>query len=161
MTDLRQEIRQRRPFASGAAEAFLNLLRTTYVLERRHAALLKPFGVTPTQYNALRILAGSHPEPLCCGEVGERMVTPVPDVTRLLARLEAQGLVSRRRGERDRRMVAVTITAAGRRLLESIEPELAAWLAAELGRLGERPLRRLSRLLERLRQAPERRRSAG
>ena len=104
---LRGEIRQREPFAGAAEEALLNLLRTAFTLERWHAGFLEPFGVTPTQYNALRILAGSHPEPLPCLEVGRRMVTPVPDVTRLLGRLEGKRLVRRRRAAHDRRIVAV------------------------------------------------------
>jgi DNA-binding MarR family transcriptional regulator len=129
-------------------------LRTTYALGRHHTAFLQPFGLTPTQYNALRILAGAHPEPLPCREIGRRMVTPVPDVTRLVERLEAKGLAARRRPGRDRRVVAIGITPAGRRLLAVIEEPLAAWLESRLGHLGRPGLERLSRLLERLREPP-------
>ncbi len=152
--NLRAEIGQTRPFASPAQEAFLNLLRTAYTLSRLHAGFLEPFGLTPTQYNALRILAGSHPRALACREIGERMVTPVPDVTRLVERLVSKGLALRRRQAQDRRVVAVGITPAGRRLLARIEAPLAAWLEQGLGHLGEPELVRLSRLLERLRAAP-------
>ena len=153
---LRDEIRQRRPFSSPAEEAFLNLLRTAFTLERRHAAFLAPFGLTPTQYNALRLLAGAHPDPLPCRQIGLRMVTPVPDVTRLVDRMERKGLVRRRRAADDRRVVAIALTPAGRRLLAAIEAPLATWLETRLGPLGEADLERLSRLLERLRQAPAR-----
>ena len=153
---LKDELRQRRPFSGPAEEAFLNLLRTAFTLERRHAGFLEPFGVTPTQYNALRILAGSHPDPLPCLEVGRRMVTPVPDVTRLLGRLEDKRLVRRRRAAHDRRVVAVGITPAGRRLLEKIRSPLAEWVERHVGRLGGPDLERLSRLLERLRHDPDR-----
>ena len=151
---LGDEIPQRRPFASPAEEAFLNLLRTAYALGRHHAAFLEPFGLTPTQYNALRILAGSHPAPLPCREIGRRMVTPVPDVTRLVERLVGKGLAARRRPAHDRRVVAVGISPAGRRLLAAIEAPLAEWLESRLGHLGGPGLERLSRLLERLRQPP-------
>ena len=151
---LGREIQQRRPFASPAEEAFLNLRRTAFTLERWHAGLLEPFGLTPTQYNALRILAGSHPDPLACQTIGRRMVTPVPDVTRLVRRLEGKGLVRRRRAPDDRRVVAVGITPAGRRLLTAVEKPLERWLAAHLGHLGGDELDRLSRLLERLRRPP-------
>lgn len=153
-SQLGREIRQKRPFSGPAEEAFLNLRRTAFTLERRHAAFLEPFGVTPTQYNALRILAGSHPTPLACREIGARMVTPVPDVTRLVRRLEGKGLARRRRDAADRRVVAVGITPAGRRLLAVIEEPLAEWLALHVGRLGDAEASRLSRALERLRRSP-------
>ncbi len=153
---LQREILQRRPFAGPAEEAFLNLLRTAFELERHHAGFLEPFGITPSQYNVLRILAGSHPEPLSCSQIGTRMVTPVPDVTRLAGRLESKGLLRRRRTTADRRVVAVGITTAGRKLLAAIEAPLASWLDHWLGRLGEPDLKRLSRLLERLREEPAR-----
>lgn len=152
---LRDEIRQRRPFGSPAEEAFLNLLRTTFTLERWHAGLLAPFDLTPTQYNALRILAGAHPDSLPCREIGRRMVTPVPDVTRLVGRLESKGLARRRRGSEDARVVAVAITPAGQRVLAAIAEPLAAWLEERLGGLGRARLERLSALLERLREEPD------
>lgn len=151
---LQREIRQRKPFAGPAEESFLNLLRTAFDLERRHAGFLEPFGVTPSQYNVLRILAGSHPDPLPCHQIGLRMVTPVPDVTRMLHRLEGKGLVHSRRATADRRVVAVGITAAGHRLLAAVEAPLEAWLDVWIGRLGEADLQQLSLLLERLREEP-------
>jgi DNA-binding MarR family transcriptional regulator len=84
--------------------------------------------MTRTQYDALRILRGSHPEALACSEVGERMVTPVPDVTRLLDRLEGRGWVERRRAAEDRRVVLVAITGAGLGLLERLDPQVAGWI---------------------------------
>ncbi len=155
------EIRQRRPFTSPAVEAFLNLQRTAHLLGREHARFFRPYGITPTQYNALRILRGSHPEPLACGEVGARMVTPVPDVTRLLGRLELRGLVRRRRDGPDRRVVAVGITAPGLELLGKLDGPVASWMEARLGRVEDRRLRELSRLLAALRRGPDPGRSPG
>lgn len=155
-SQLGREIRQSRPFAGPAEETFLNLLRSAYTVERWHAAFLEPFGVTPTQYNTLRILAGSHPKELPCREIGRRMVTPVPDVTRLVRRLEEKGLVSRGSARQDRRVVAVGITPAGQRLLAEVERPLAQWLEVHLGHLGAGRLTQLSRALESLRRPPAR-----
>ena len=110
---LQREIRQERPFAGVEEEAFLNLQRTAAVLMQAFGAELKPLGVTPTQYNALRILRGAQPDGLPCKEVGSRLVTPVPDVTRLLDRLESRSLISRGRAVSDRRVVEVRIAQAG------------------------------------------------
>lgn len=149
---LRDEIRQRKPFKSPEEEAYLNLQRTAALLLQAHASFLRPFRLTPTQYNALRILRGAHPDALPCREVGNRMVTPVPDVTRLLDRLEAQGLVERRRDAGDRRVVQVGITESGLEALASVDAPLAGWLEERLGRLEPEDLRTLTRLLEELRQ---------
>lgn len=149
---LQEEIKQRRPFPSAAEEAFLNLLRTANLLGQLHARFFKPYGLTPTQYNALRILRGSHPDTLPCSDVGERMVTPVPDVTRLLDRLEAKGRVHRERDPRDRRVVRVGITAGGLKLLAAIDEPVEAWIERQLGHLGAEDLSRLSQLLERARE---------
>lgn len=152
MTDrLRAEIKQRQPF-TRVEEAFLNLLRTANLFEQHHARFFKPWGLTPTQYNALRILRGSHPGSLPCSEVGERMVTPVPDVTRLLDRLEAKGLVHRGRDPADRRVVRVEVSDTGLELLAGIDEPLEEWLAAQLGHLPDGELQRLSELLERARE---------
>src|SRR5215470_15409390 len=84
--------------------AFLDLLRTTDILSRRPAQVLKTEDLSPTQYNVLRILRGA-PDGLACGEIGNRMITRDPDITRLLDRLEKRDLISRWRLTEDRRVV--------------------------------------------------------
>ena len=81
------------------------------------AEALKPHGVTPTQYNVLRILRGSGEEGLCRSEIMERMIARVPDATRLLDRMEGAGLIERERSQVDRRFVTTRITEEGRRVL--------------------------------------------
>src|SRR2546421_705841 len=112
---LAKEIKKTKPFDSAEQEALLNLLRTADVLGREMAQVLAPADLSPTQYNMLRILRGAG-EALACGEIGSRMITAAPDVTRLLDRLERRGLVNRCRGEKDRREVKVRITLAGLKL---------------------------------------------
>ena len=94
---LQDEIRQRKPFDSLEEEAVLNVLRTADVLLQRLTTVLKPFKLSHSQYNVLRILRGAGPEGLACREIGERMITRDPDITRLLDRLEARGLLTRTR----------------------------------------------------------------
>ena len=93
--DLRSEIRQSRPFSSPEQEAFLSIGRTWAVLEHMFSEALRPYGITATQYNVLRILRGASERGLCRAEVMERMITMVPDATRLLDRMEAAGLIER------------------------------------------------------------------
>lgn len=145
---LRQEIRQGKPFASLEEEAFLNLLRTANVLSQGLAALLKPAELTPTQYNVLRILRGAGREGLPSGEVGERMVTRDPDVTRLLDRLEKRGLVKRWRDEADRRVVRARITRAGLEVIAPLDEPVAQIHVRQLGHLGAERLGELVELLE-------------
>lgn len=152
MSLLRKEIRQQRPFVSKREEAFLNLQRTAAMQAQSLATLLKEYGVTPTQYNALRILRGAHPGAMSCKEVGERMVTPVPDVTRLVDRLEKRELVERARGNEDRRVVEVSITEGGRALLKRIDQPLARWMDSELASLSDDEIEDLIGLLERVRR---------
>ena len=111
---LKAELKQKRPFVNMEQEAFLNIQRTADALMRGLEELLKPSGLTQTQYNVLRILRGAKPDGLLCRELSERMVTRDPDITRLLDRLERRGLISRLRDRKDRRALTVRITAAGR-----------------------------------------------
>lgn len=129
---------------------FLDLLRTANRLSQGVVAVLRPAGLTPTQYNVLRILRGSA-GPLTCGEMGERMIARDPDVTRLLDRLEKQGLISRSRSSEDRRVVVTEITAEGLRTLEELDEPVARLHREQLGHLGGEKLRRLARLLEEVR----------
>jgi DNA-binding MarR family transcriptional regulator len=98
--ELLAELKQRKPYPSLSQEAHISILRTAAVVAHAFEEFLKPHGITATQYNVLRILRGAVPEGLCRNEIRDRMVTPVPDVTRLLDRLEALGLVVRSRGAR-------------------------------------------------------------
>lgn len=149
---LRSEIRQTKPFTSPEEEVYLNLLRTAGLLEHALADGLKPFGVTPTQYNVLRILRGAGESGLCRNEVRARMLTPVPDATRLLDRLADMGLVVRVRDGVDRRFVTTRITVKGLELLGSIDEPLRALHTQQLGHLPEVDLRRLAVLLARARK---------
>jgi len=125
-TKLRDEIRQTKPFASAEQEAFLSIGRTWAVLDHAFAEALKPYRLTPTQYNVLRILRGAGEEGLCRGEVMERMIARVPDATRLLDRMEAAGWIERTRSTADRRFVTTRITEEGLELLDELdEPVLA------------------------------------
>lgn len=148
---LQAAIRQRRPFPSLEAEAFLNVQRTADALMRGLVDLLKPHDLSPTQYNVLRILRGSEPEGLPCGEIGARMVTRDPDVTRLLDRMEQHGLVTKTRERGDRRVVRVRITAAGLDLVNRLDRPIADLHQAQLTHLGERRLKALTRVLEQAR----------
>jgi DNA-binding MarR family transcriptional regulator len=113
---------------------------------------LRPFELTPTQYNVLRIRRGAHPGSLTCTQVGERMVTPVPDVTRLLDRLLARRLVWKARDESDRRIVRVEISSVGLDLLASIDEEILGWLEVMLSPLEREEMRTLGALAAKARR---------
>jgi DNA-binding MarR family transcriptional regulator len=149
---LRDEIKQTRPFASLEQEALLSIERTAAVLGHALAEAIKPYGVTPTQYNVLRILRGAGEKGLCRNEVRERLVAQVPDVTRLLDRLEEMGLIIRERDATDRRLVTTRITREGLRLLERLDAPILEIHRRQLGHLGERNLRTLIGLLASARQ---------
>ncbi len=104
--------------------------------------------LTPNQYNVLRILRGAHPAPLACSEIGERMITHDPDITRLVDRLAKRGLVARLRSDRDRRVVEVGITARGRAVVSGLDAHVERMPKALLGHLGPARLRQLGELLD-------------
>ena len=126
--------------------AFLDLLRTADVLSRRLAHVLKNEDLSSNQYNVLRILRGA-PEGLPCGEIGNRMITRDPDITRLLDRLEKRGLISRCRETRDRRMVLTRISAEGLKLLARLDEPVQEAHRGQLGHLGRERLKALTELL--------------
>jgi DNA-binding MarR family transcriptional regulator len=150
--NLKTEIRQSSPFVSAREEVSLNILRTAALLEHDVAERLRPFGLTPTQYNVLRILRGAGEAGLCRNEVGERMLTPVPDATRLLDRLEDSELVVRDRSDEDRRFVTARITSRGLELLEELDEPVARMHDDLLGHLSASKLRSLADLLEAARE---------
>ena len=122
---LREELKQNKPFNSIQQEALLSVVRTSAQLMDRFELFLRPYGITGTQYNVLRILRGSEPKGLCRNELRDRMLTRMPDVTRLLDRMEEAGLVERTRDTTDRRMVTSRITKKATALLATLDPLVA------------------------------------
>jgi len=149
---LQAELKQKIPFTSREAEAYLSLLRTSDALQTQVEAQLKEFGLTGTQYNALRILRGAGPEGLPCREIGERMITRDPDITRLLDRLEHRGFVERTRARHDRRVIYGKITAAGLKLLREMDGPLEKFGREMLCHVGQEKLKQLIDLLELVRR---------
>jgi DNA-binding MarR family transcriptional regulator len=146
---LRDEIKQSRPFRSAEQEAFLNLQRTADLLMSRMASVMAGCGgVSPTQYNVLRILRGAGEAGLPCRAVAERMITRDPDITRLLDRLERDGLISRTRDTRDRRVVIARITDRASKILDALDDPVDQELKRQLGHLGKQKLAQLVELLE-------------
>ncbi len=150
---LQDEIKQSKPFGRPEVEALLSVLRTSALVEHALGQTLKPFGLTHTQYNVLRILRGAGEDGLCGREVGERLVSPVPDVSRLLDRLSEDGLLARHRDPSDRRHVKATLTAEGRRTLERATPALEALQTRWFGNLDRDRLRALIEALGTVRAA--------
>lgn len=126
--------------------AFLDLLRTTDQQMRGLVRVLKSEELSPTQYNVLRILRGAA-QGLPCGEIGNRMITRDPDITRLLDRLEKRGLISRCRDSRDRRTVLTRITPEGVKILARLEEPVQEMHRKQLGELGRERLKTLRELL--------------
>jgi DNA-binding MarR family transcriptional regulator len=127
--------------------AYLELLRTTDMLSRNLSDVLKTEDLSSTQYNVLRILRGA-PDGLPCGEIGSRMITRDPDITRLLDRLEKRDLISRHRQSKDRRMVMARITPGGIQLLSRMDEPVREAHRAQLGHLGRERLKALTGLLQ-------------
>jgi DNA-binding MarR family transcriptional regulator len=148
---LRAELQQTRPFASIEVEVGVQVQRTAQVISRWLAEALKPIGLTAPQFNVLRILRGARPDGLPCGRIAERMVTHDPDLTRLLDRLEAAGLVEKSRDTRDRRQITARITEAGLEVVEKASQAVSQKLREALGPVGPRNLVTLANLLERAR----------
>jgi len=136
-----------RPAPCLEEAAFLEMSRTTDLLSRRVSLLLKTEELSSTQYNVLRILRGVA-EGLPCGEIGSRMITRDPDITRLLDRLEKRSLISRCRETKDRRMVMARITPEGLQLLSRMDEPVREAHRAQLGHLGREHLKALIELLQ-------------
>jgi DNA-binding MarR family transcriptional regulator len=148
---LKEELKQKRPFTSVQQEVVLAITRTADLLAVPLTEVLRAEGLSASQYNVLRILRGSAPEGLPCGEISERMVRRDPDLTRLLDRLEARGLVERTRGTSDRRVVLATITDEALQLLATLDPAVERSLQQVLGHIPAQRLRTLLDLLEEVR----------
>lgn len=149
-TDLAAEIGKRSPFTSLRQEAYLNLVRTHERLSSQFDRVFKQHGLSAAQYNALRILRGEG-TPMQIYQIAERMVSPQPDISRLIDRLAAAGLVERERCREDRRVVWVTLSAEGRSKLKRLDRPLEDLHKAQFPGFTEGELRALNRALVRAR----------
>ncbi|MEQ1745404.1 MAG: MarR family transcriptional regulator [Saprospiraceae bacterium] len=101
--------------------AALNILFTASWLDCYIQRQLRPFGITHPQYNILRILNGSHPKGLSVLDIKGRMIDRSSNVSRLVEKLRESGFLERVPAKGDRRMVVVSISAGGKKLLDDIQ----------------------------------------
>ena len=153
---LQHELKKKRPFESPQEEAALNIVRTSDQLQIRFARLLREYGLTsPTQYNILRILRGAGEKGLACREIGCRLITRDPDITRLLDRLESRGLIARSRETQDRRVVKTRITTEGLRLSKELDQPVQDFHRRQFRHFPAKQLRQFLNLLDRARELVE------
>lgn len=124
---LEEDLLQKK-FQDEFEKAAVNILFTGSWLHNFNASQLKPFGITPEQYNVLRILRGSHPDPLRLNDIACRMIDKSSNATRLVEKLRIKGFVSRRQCVKNRRQVDIHITPKGNSLLSRIESRKKEWM---------------------------------
>ena len=152
-TTLQQDIHQHEPLANQEAVVLRSVLRTAAMVEHAIDEILKPYGITRTQYNVLRILQASGRVGLCGREIGERLTCPVPDMPRLLERMAEAGLICRERDPADRRLVTTQLTNVGYHLLVTVTPVLEERMQQWVGQLSDDQARTLIESLDAVRAA--------
>ena len=156
-SSLAHDIKKRHPFDSPEEEAYLNLWRTFTELAEEVERLLRSHGLCGTHYNILRILVGEKTatgQGLPALEVRQRLVTRVPDITRLVDKLVTMGLVHRERTDADRRVVLLSATEQGEQLVRTLANPIAKLHRRQLGHMSQKDLRQLSKLLDAARPIP-------
>lgn len=155
MTSLREQIGKHHAFDLPEEEAYLNVIRTAALFTCEFNRLFKAHGLGESGYNVLRILRSAGDEGRTWTAIHDDLVVPAPDVTRLVSRLERDGLVTRKRSTDDRRVIRVFITAKGTQLVDSLDKPIRELHKTILGHLSHDQLAHLSRALEDARQSLE------
>lgn len=146
---LEEDIGQQR-FANEHEKAAINILFTGSWVYSGNAARLKKHGITPEQYNVLRILRGGHPSKMMLADITARMIDKNSNATRLVEKLRQKGLVKRELCESNRRQVDISITEKGLGLMRAIDAEEAQWIDS-LKNITKGEAVELNRLLDKLR----------
>ena len=149
-----KELQQTKPFQHIEEEIFLNLQRTADAALQELSDVLRPFGISATQYNVLRILRGAGETGVTCKDIAARMITRDPDITRLLDRLERRRLLTRSRSKEDRRFVAIRITDEGLALLAELDSPIEQKQLALMRHMSRDQLSSILELLEQIREWP-------
>jgi DNA-binding MarR family transcriptional regulator len=143
--DLHQE-----KFANEYNKAAVNILFTSSWLYNINAARLKPFDITPEQFNVLRILRGSHPRPMMLADITGRMIDKNSNATRLVEKLRQKNFLKREICEDNRRQVDISITDKGLNVLKKVDAAESEWLAT-LKNITKNEASELNRILDKLR----------
>ena len=152
---LQTELQQSVPFESKAVEVLLNLMRSHSLLVRAQTDLLKKNDLSLALYNIMRILRGAGKNGLPCSEIGRRMITREPDVTRHIDRLVERGFVVRSRLDGDRRVVIQMLTPAGRKKLRELDAPMKVVGEGQFSHMSEKELTTLNTLLVKARAQVE------
>lgn len=150
---IEKDIQQGKNFRSVHHKVIVNLMYTHGWLAAQQAEVLKPFGLTPQQYNVLRILRGKSPEAVTVNAIIERMLDRMSNASRLVDKLVAKGLASRTTCPNDRRAVDVKITPVGMTLLAELDERQSHWERG-FSTLDAEEAQQLSHLLDKLRNSP-------
>jgi DNA-binding MarR family transcriptional regulator len=148
---LEEDIRQEH-FINEYQKASINILFTGSWLYNINAGYLKKFGITPEQFNVLRILRGCYPKPMMLAEITGRMIDKSSNCTRLVEKLRQKGLVNRTICESNRRQVDISITDKGRQLLKKIDASQSDWIEV-MSKISKTEAKELNRILDKLRSS--------
>ncbi len=146
---LEQDIKQEQ-FSNEFHKMAINIMFTSSWLHSGNTTRLKPYDITPEQYNVLRILRGSHPQKMMLSEITSRMIDKSSNCTRLVEKLRIKGFVSRDICKDNRRQVDIGITSKGLQILTKIDLSANAWLRS-LKQVTVAEAKELNRVLDKLR----------
>jgi DNA-binding MarR family transcriptional regulator len=147
-----EEAIKTKKFRNGCQKAALNILYTAWWYRSHINNVLKPYGMTPEQYNVLRILKGSYPGMMCVKDISSRMIEKSSNVPRIIDRLEIKKLIRRNRGEDDGRQTMIELTKAGMAVLVEASKEMNQCDDQLIG-LTETEAEQLNVILEKLRNS--------
>ena len=142
---------QQTSFTSDDQKLILNFIYTYNSFKEDQKNFFKPYGITPQQFNVLRILRGHYPKPYSTSEVRARMLDKMSDASRIVARLVKKSLVNRSTTKSDKRLVDVVISRQGLELLKSIDKPLDLYMAKTFARLTKVERQTLIKLLDKMR----------
>lgn len=138
------------PSTDTEAGVFIAFMRIADTFGGEAEQVVKAAGLTGAQYNVLRILRGAGPEGLACREIGERMISRDPDITRLLDRMEKRGLITRERQSDDRRVVKTFVTPNGLQILKTLDQPVRGLHKKQFRHLSAKKLGALAAMLSEL-----------
>ncbi len=147
---LEDEIKQTKPFRNEVQKLMLNIAVTSSWFNSIFSEMLKPYDLSPPQFNVLRILRGKHPNTYCNQEITQRMIDKSSNATRIVDKLIDKKLVSRTENSGDRRLVNIKITEKGLQLLEQIDIQNAN-VQLQFTKFSEEKARQMNEWLDELR----------